>query len=95
LREKPEYLLKYITNDTYKKILKYNTSYVIDNLIDNRVEVDLNIRHLLKLGIKNIDSVVLERLDDLLLENNKLIKKVNEYEQKLTKDGLINMLENS
>lgn len=93
--EKPEYLLKYVGNDTYKKILNNNGSYVIENLVDNRVDVDLNIRYLLKLGVKNIDIISLERLDDLLLEHNSFIKKMDDYQDKLTKDGLINMLENS
>ena len=93
--EKPEYLLKYIKNETYNKILKNNGDYIMENLIDNRVDVDLNIRYLIKLGVKNIDIVVLERLDDLLLDNNRFIEKMNEYEEKITKDGLIDMLENS
>lgn len=95
MKEKPEYLLKYISNNAYNKILKINGDYIIENLIDNRVDVDLNIRYLLKLGIKNIDIVALERLDDLLLENNRFIDKMTNYENKLTKEGLINMLENS
>ena len=95
MREVPEYLLKYIKNDTYNKILKNNGEYIIDNLVDNRIEVDLNIRYLIKLGVKNIDIVVLERLDDLLLSNNIFIKKIDKLEEKLTRDGLIDMLENS
>ena len=95
MKEKPEYLLKYISNETYKKILNNNGDYIIENLRDNRIDVDLNIRYLLKLGIKNIDVVVLERLDDLLLSNNLFIEKMNDYEGKLTKEGLVNMLENS
>ena len=93
--ERPEYLLKYINNLTYKKVLDNNVDYIIESLVVNRVDVDLNIRYLLKLGVKNIDVVVLERLDDLLLETNRFIKKMNNYEKKLTKDGLIDMLENS
>lgn len=95
MKEKPEYLLKYVSNDTYNKMLKKSSDYVIENLVDNRVDVDLNIRYLLKLGVKNIDIVVIERLDDLLLDNNHFIEKMTNYENKLTKDGLINMLENS
>lgn len=95
MKDKPEYLLKYITNDTYKKILAKSHDYTINDLIDNRVDVDLNIRYLLKYGIKNIDIIVLNRLDDLLLGHNDFIKKITLYEEKLTKEGLINMLENS
>ena len=88
------YLLKYVSNKTYNKILK-NNGLIIENLIDNRVDVDLNIRHLLSLGVKNIDVIVEERLDDLLLEHKRFIKKMDKYVEKLTKDGLIDMLENS
>lgn len=88
-------MLKYVSNETYNKILKYNSDYAIENLVDNRVDVNLNIRYLLKLGIKNIDIVLLERLDDILLSNNEFIKKMDMYQEKLTKDGLISMLENS
>ena len=95
MEEKPSYLLKYVSNDTYKKVLKYNKYYVIESLVDNKVDVDLNIRYLIKLGVKNIDIVVLERLDDLLLDNNLFISKIDNYVKKLTKEGLVSMLENS
>lgn len=95
MHELPEYLLKYISNDTYKSIIKKTPYYIIENLVDNRIDVDLNIRYLLKLGVKNIDIIALERLDDLLLSHNTFIDKMNKYEEKLTKEGLINMLENS
>lgn len=95
MKERLEYLLKYISNEAYKKILMKNGEFIIENLVDNRVDVDLNIRYLIKLGIKNIDNVVLERLDDLLMSNNMFIKKMNDYEDKLSKDGLVDMLENS
>ena len=95
MEEKPSYLLKYVSNDTYKKVLKYNKPYVIESLVDNKVDVDLNIRYLIKLGVKNIDIVVLERLDDLLLDNNLFISKIDNYVKKLTKEGLVSMLENS
>lgn len=95
MREKPDYLLKYISNNTYKLLLLKNSDYIIENLVDNRIDVDLNIRYLLKLGIKNIDVVVLGRLDDLLLSNNLFINKINKYEKKLSREELISMLENS
>lgn len=95
MKELPEYLLKYIKNETYNKILKNNGDCIIDNLVDNRVDVDLNIRYLIRLGVKNIDIVVLERLDDLMLSNNIFIRKMDKLEEKLTRNGLVDMLENS
>ena len=95
MQEEAQYLLKYVSNDTYKKIkIKYK-DYMLDDLVDNRVDVDLNIRYLVKLGVKNIDNVVLERLDDLLMSNNLFIKKMNDYIDKLSIEGLIDMMENS
>lgn len=90
-----DYLLKYITNETFKKIKEKNNRYHLDNLETNRIDVDLNIRYLIKYGINDIDHVVLDRIDDLLLTNNEFIKKINDYEDKLTKSGVIDMLENS
>lgn len=95
MNKETEYLLKYISNESYHKVLKKNGDYLIEDLIDNRVDVDLNIRYLIKLGVKNIDRIVLERLDDLLLVHNVFIHKMTEYEKKLTKEGLIDMLDNS
>ena len=95
MQEEAQYLLKYVSNDTYKKIkIKYK-DYMLDDLVDNRVDVDLNIRYLIRLGVKNIDNVVLERLDDLLISNNIFIKKMNGYIDKLSIEGLIDMMENS
>ena len=95
MQEEAQYLLKYVSNDTYKKIkIKYK-DYMLDDLVDNRVDVDLNIRYLIRLGVKNIDNVVLERLDDLLMSNNLFIKKMNGYIDKLSIEGLIDMMENS
>lgn len=95
MKEGHEYLLKYVSNESYNKILKKNGDYIIESLVDNRVDVDLNIRYLLKLGVKNIDVILLERLDDILLSNNEFINKMDDYQEKLTKEGLISMLENS
>lgn len=95
MNKETEYLLRYVSNECYKKIITKNKNYLEDELINNRVDVELNIRYLIKLGVKNIDRVVLERLDDLLLLNNEFETKMHEYERNLTKDGLIDMLENS
>lgn len=91
---KIDYLLKYISNDTYKKIVDNKGKYILEDLEDNRVDVNLNIRYLIKYGIKNIDNVVYDRLDDLLLSHNDFIKKMEKYEQSLGRDGFINMIEN-
>ena len=91
---KIDYLLKYVSNETYKKIVKNTNDYILDDLETNRVDVDLNIRYLIKYGIKNIDGVILDRTDELVLDHNDFIEKVLAYEKNIGKDGFIDMIEN-
>jgi len=89
-----EYLLKYISNDTYKKINIKKSSYLLELLEKNRIDVDLNIRYLIKYGITKIDEVVLDRIEDLVTSHNDFIKTIADYEKKIGKQETINMLEN-
>ena len=90
-----DYLLKYVSNDTFKDIKLNKSNYILDELEDNRVDVDLNIRYLIKYGIKNMDRVIYDRVEDLVISHNDFIEMINKYEYSLGKDGLIDMLENS
>lgn len=90
-----DYLLKYVSNDTFKDIKLNKSNYILDELEDNRVDVDLNIRYLIKYGIKNMDRVIYDRVEDLVISHNDFIDMINKYEYSLGKDGLIDMLENS
>lgn len=90
-----DYLLKYVSNDTFKDIKLNKSDYILDELEDNRVDVDLNIRYLIKYGIKNMDRVIYDRVEDLVISHNDFIDMINKYEHSLGKDGLIDMLENS
>lgn len=94
MKKNTEYLLKYISNETYDKILKNTNTYILDNLETNRRDVELNIKYLIKYGIKNIDNVVYDRLEDLTLSHNQFISIMEKYEQSLGKDGFISMIEN-
>ena len=88
-----EYLLKYVSNDTYKKINNKN-EYIKHKLEKNYIDVDLNIRYLIKYGITNIDIIIYNMLDDLTLEHNSFINKIKKYEEKLSKEEVIILLEN-
>ncbi len=89
-----EYLLKYVSNDCYKKILNNTNGYIIDSLIHYRIDVDLNIRYLVELGIKNLDNVIYDRLEDLIKSHSDFIKMVDNYINSMGKDGFISMIEN-
>ena len=91
---KIDYLLRYVSNDTYKKINNKKSEYILRLAEDNYVDTDLNIRYLIKYGIKNIDKVVYESLEDLTMNHNEYINKIKEYEKNLSKEEVIMLLEN-
>ena len=92
--QKIDYLLKYVSNDCYNKILTKSNTYILDDLESSRIDVDLNIRFLIKYGIKNVDGVIYDRLEELIMSHNDFINKIYKYELSLGRDGVINMLEN-
>ncbi len=91
---KIDYLLRYISNETYKKILNKKSSYILTLVEDNYIDTDLNIKYLIKYGVKNIDKVVYDSLEELTINHNNYIKKIKEYEKKLSKEEVIMLLEN-
>ena len=91
---KIDYLLRYISNDTYKKICDKKSNYILKLVEDNYVDTDLNIKYLIKYVIKNIDKVVYENLEDLTNNHNDYINKIKAYEKKLSKEEVIMLLEN-
>ena len=91
---KIDYLLRYISNNTFNKILNKKSDYVLKLCEDNYVDVDLNIKYLIKYGIKNIDKVVYDNLEELTINHNEYINKIKEYEKNLSKEEVIVLLEN-
>lgn len=89
-----EYLLRYVSMDTYHQILKDNNDYILGLLKDNYVDVNLNIKYLIKYGVTNIDKVIPNIINDLLLNNKDFEKKIEEYEKQLTKEEVIMLIEN-
>lgn len=89
-----DYLLKYLSNDTFNKIKQTKGDYILEDLENNRVQVDLNIRFLIKYGVTNIDKVIYSWIEELLVSHNEFIEKVNKYEESLGKEGFIQMFEN-
>ena len=89
-----DYLLRYVSMDTYKKIISNNNDYILGLLSDNYVDIDLNIKYLIKYGITNIDSVIYNNISDFITDHNEFIKKIKEYEKNLTKEEVIMLYEN-
>lgn len=91
---KIDYLLRYISNDTFNRIITKKSDYVLRLVHDNYVDTDLNIKYLIKYGVKNIDKVVYDSLEDLTISHNEYIRRIKEYEKKLSKEEVIMLLEN-
>ena len=89
-----DYLLRYVSNDTYKKIISKKSNYILKLTEDNYVDTDLNIKYIIKYGVKDIDKVVYESLEDLTMNHNEYINKIKDYEKKLSKEEVIMLLEN-
>ncbi len=89
-----DYLLRYVSMDTYNNIKKNNNEYILDLLKDNYVDVNLNIKYLISYGVSNIDKILPNILNDLILSHKDFEKKIEEYEKHLTKDEVIMLIEN-
>ena len=89
-----DYLLRYVSMDTYNKIIENNNDYVLGLLEDNYIDVNLNIKYLINYGISNIDKVIPNMLEDLLLEHKEFEKKIKDYEKRLSKEEIIMLIEN-
>ena len=83
---KIDYLLRYISNDTYKKIISKKSNYILKLAEDNYVDTDLNIKYIIKYGVKNIDKVVYESLEDLTMNHNEYNKIVDDKLKEKEKD---------
>ena len=83
-----------LSNDDLKKILNKYDNYKIEELHNNRVSVDLNIRYLISYGVSNVGEIVIKMIDDLLLSHNDFIKKIEDFEKRMDKEQVIMMLEN-
>ena len=89
-----DYLLRYVSMETYNKIIKDNNEYILDLLKDNYVDVNLNIKYLISYGVSNIDKILPNIINDLILNHKDFEKKIEEYEKHLTKDEFIMLIEN-
>ena len=87
------YLNKYVSNSTMNSLRNLD-NYILHDLTHNYVDVDLNIKYLRKYGVTNLDKVIPSMIEYLLLSHNDFIKKIQKYEQKMSKEEVISLLEN-
>lgn len=94
MKYKIDYLLRYVSMDTYNKILKNKNNYTLELLSDNYVDVRLNIEYLIRYGVTNVDKNMFNLIDDLIMKHNDFINKIKEYEKSLSKEEVITLIEN-
>lgn len=91
---KIDYLLRYVSMDTYNKIINNNNDYVLGLLSDNYIDVNLNIKYLIKYGVSNIDKIVYNNINDFIVSHNEFINIIKNYEKSLSKEEVITLFEN-
>ncbi len=91
---KIDYLLRYVSMDTFNNILNNKNKYILELLNDNYVDVKLNIEYLIRYGVSNIDKNMFNLIDDLIVKHSDFINKIREYEKNLTKEEVITLIEN-
>ena len=89
-----DYLLRYVSMDTYNKIINKNNDYVLGLLSDNYIDVNLNIKYLSKYGVSNIDKIVYNNINDFIVSHSEFINVIKNYENSLSKDEIIMLYEN-
>lgn len=89
-----DYLLRYVSMDTYNKIINSNNDYVLGLLSDNYIDVNLNIKYLIKYGVSNIDKIVYNNINDFIVSHSEFINIIKNYEKSLSKDEIIMLYEN-
>ena len=89
-----DYLLRYVSMDTYNKIINKNNDYVLGLLSDNYIDVNLNIKYLIKYGVSNIDKIVYNNINDFIVSHSEFINVIKNYEKSLSKDEIIMLYEN-
>ena len=72
---------------------KQNAS-VLGLLSDNYIDVNLNIKYLIKYGVSNIDKIVYNNINDFIVSHSEFINVIKNYEKSLSKDEIIMLYEN-
>lgn len=92
---KLDYLLKYISMKAYQDIIKENNKYVISLYEDNAYDINLNIKYLVRYGVSDIESVIVNKAEDIAKNHNIFIKEIEEYEKYLKRNEIISLFENT
>ena len=93
MNNKLTFLLKYISMETYEKIINTKNEYILEELKNNYRSINLNLSYLIKYGVKLSDEFIYNNLTDLITESF-YEQKIKELSKNLTKEEIITLLEN-
>lgn len=95
MEDKLSYLLKYISYDSYEKLINTGNKYILELLSENSRNVNLNSLYLIKYGAKDIEKIILTKTEDITKEHNEFIKEIKLLENNLDKEEIIALYENA
>lgn len=93
MNNKLTFLLKYISMETYEKIINTKNEYILEEIKNNYRSINLNLAYLTKYGVKFNDKFIYNNLTDLTTESF-YEQKIKELSKNLTKEEIITLLEN-
>lgn len=95
MEDKLNYLLKFISYDSYEELIKSNNKYLLELLINNSRNVNLNCLYLIRYGVSDIEKVILTKTEDITKEHDEFIKDICSLEKELNKKEIIALYENA
>ena len=95
MEDKLNYLLKFISYDSYEELIKSNNKYLLELLINNSRNVNLNCLYLIRYGVSDIEKVILTKTEDITKEHDEFIKDIKSLEKELNKKEIIALYENA
>ena len=95
MEDKLNYLLKFISYDSYEELIKSNNKYLLELLINNSRNVKLNCLYLIRYGVSDIEKVILTKTEDITKEHDEFIKDICSLEKELNKKEIIALYENA
>ena len=95
MEDRLNYLLKFISYDSYEELIKSNNKYLLELLINNSRNVKLNCLYLIRYGVSDIEKVILTKTEDITKEHDEFIKDIKSLEKELNKKEIIALYENA
>ena len=95
MEDRLNYLLKFISYDSYEELIKSNNKYLLELLVNNSRNVNLNCLYLIRYGVSDIEKVILTKTEDITKEHDEFIKDICSLEKELNKKEIIALYENA